>query len=178
MKSPDENMPRWMEERIEAYLDGQLPPDEEAHFERLLDEDASWQDEVDLACRIRDGLHALPEPACPPRVTQAVLEKANAGPAPSIRDRLDAWWDAQVLWQPALAAGLALVLIALSALLLMPATSPDQPSRAEVQQAAAEVKWTLAYLAHVGKETGEKLQQDVKTRATVPLLQTLNEANE
>ena len=178
MKLPDDNMPRWMEERVEAYLDGVLPPDEEARFEQLLDEDASWQGEVDLACRIQNELHALPEPSCPPRITHAILERANASPSPSIWKRMAAWWNPQPFWQPALAAGLALVLVVLSALLIRPVASPERPSQTEVKKAAAEVKWTLAYLAHVGKETSEKLQQDVKTHVAAPLLETLDEVHE
>ncbi len=160
MKPPE--TPAWLDARLEAYLDGDLPPAEHDAFERAAfapDAEAAWDAELFLARQIRDGLRALPQPACPPRLTDAVLARARHQARADRSQRLRAWiarhWAAW--WQPALAMTVLLALV-LSATLVEraePALSP------EVARARAEVEWTLAYLSEVGRQTGRTVRHDV-----------------
>lgn len=150
----------WMDERIEAYLDGALPVDEQAAFERQLHTDATWDTELRLARQIRSGLRALPAPMCPPHVTNAVLAEVQRRREASRSERWIAWLERlrAEFWQPALAMSLLLVVVTLAAVLGRPAQPAPDP---EVAQALAEVRWTLAYLSEVGRQTGESVRDQV-----------------
>ena len=73
MKPSEPLIHDWMDARVEVYLDEALPAGEQARFEHALAADADWEAELFLARQIRDGLHALPQPVCPPRVTDAAI---------------------------------------------------------------------------------------------------------
>ena len=75
MRPPD-SLHDWMDARVEAYLDDALPADEKARFEQGLAA-ADWNAELFLARQIRDGLRTLPEPECPPHVTEAVMARVD-----------------------------------------------------------------------------------------------------
>ena len=82
MKRPDAP-PRdeWMDERVEAYVDGDLSPDEHSTFVSILDDSSFWQMQVREAERIREGLHEFPEKPCPAEVTDAIFEQTTRAPA-------------------------------------------------------------------------------------------------
>lgn len=152
----------WMAARVEAYVDDDLPPAERARFEAALADDPAWQHEVALARRIQVGLRALPAPPCPPRVL-AALPHADRPPRPAPLPRRR--WPTL---RPAL-AGLALVgMVALSALPGRRPAPPPPVAEAEVEQALADVKWTLAYLSSVSRRTGEAVRRDVEDRVVAP----------
>lgn len=166
MKRSDfnENRHAWGEAHLDAFLDGDLPPDEAAAFARLLQEDDDLAAERWLAGQVRDGLRALPRPVCPPAVTQAVLAEARRSTWRSRQERfvgrlLDAWLS---LWQPALVTA-ALVGVVVTAALVgrVPAPPPPTAHAAEVEAALAEAKWTLAYLSEVGRHTGRSVRHEV-----------------
>ncbi len=150
----------WLDDRLEAFLDGDLTPEEAARFERALHDDL-WRAELHLAGKIRDGLRTLPLPECPPHVTQAVLREARRRARTEGLHRMGealarAW---RLTAKPALAMAVLVTLIVAAALLTHPPRST--PARAEVEHALAEVKWTLAYLSEVGRQTGASVHRDV-----------------
>lgn len=160
----------WIDERLEAYLDGDLPDDEQAAVEQHLAADPSWEAEARLARQVRDALQALPQPTCPDRVTRTVLAEARRRQRATRLDRLRTWVEEVwlSLWQPALAMSVLLLLIA-SALLLGP---PPQPASSvaeqeDVQQALDEVRWTLAYLSEVSQQAGSSVRDEVLGRHVV-----------
>lgn len=169
MKLPDYSHPDWVDERLEAFLDGTLPPDEHAAVARVLAGDADGQDDLFLARRIRDTLRAWPEPSCPPHVTEAVLAQTRRAARDDRRDRVQAALRARwtMLWQPALAMAVLLLVVWTATLV----GRPPEPSRAEVEQALAEVQWTLAYLSEVGRQTGRAVRQDVLSERVVSPVQ-------
>jgi len=143
----------WMEARIEAYLDDDLPAEERAHFERRLSTE-TWADQLALAEQIRAGLHRLPAPLCPAPVTQAAIRTARRETWADWRGRLT------TIWRPALAMTVLLIMV-LSAALFGGRATPNPPNDMAVQRALTEVKWTLAYLSQVGRETGVSVRRDV-----------------
>ena len=152
----------WMDARVEAYLDEALPTDEQARFELALAADADWEAELFLARQIRDSLHALPQPVCPPRVTDAVLAQVRRQAQVSWIDRLQGWIEQQwlALWQPALAMAVLLLLVVSAALIGRP-TPQAAYADAEVDRAMQEVQWALAYLSEVGRQTGKVVRDEV-----------------
>ncbi len=150
----------WMDERLEGYLDGDLTPEETARFERGLRRD-DWAAELRRAASIRDGLRALPLPECPPHVTRAVLRearrRARAEWLHRAREALARAW--RLTARPALAMAVLVALVVVAALVTRPPR--DAPARTEVEHALAEVKWTLAYLSEVGRQTGASVHRDV-----------------
>ena len=86
MKPSEPFIHDWMDARVEVYLDEALPADEQARFEHALAADADWEAELFLARQIRDGLHVLPQPVCPPRVADgAQYPAAVTAPARQVR---------------------------------------------------------------------------------------------
>jgi len=100
-------------------------------------------------------------PECPPRVTRAVLRearrRARAEWRRHIRDGLARAWRHTA--RPALAMAVLVALVVLAALVTRPPR--PAPGGVAVEQALAEVKWTLAYLSEVGRETGASVHRDV-----------------
>lgn len=131
----------WMDDRVEAYVDGMLPDDEAARFEAALEEAPRWKRQVRHAKRIHATLATQTMPACPPECTEAILNQtvrahasapaadAPAEPAPAAASepasRPDesaarSWMDQianalHVLTQPAYSTALAAVLVAVIA---------------------------------------------------------------
>lgn len=178
MKPSDYINPNWMDDRIEAYLDGDLPADERDAFEQHLyhaGDEGDWEADLLFARQIREGLHTLPEPICPPQVTNAVLDYAQRHAGPSWLDQFHAWMAAQwtALWQPAFAMAMLVVLVVSASLIGRPSQPEIQTTGvqdAEVQRARAEVEWTLAYLSDLGRQTGQTVRRDViKERVVEPV---------
>lgn len=177
MRSFDDSLNDWMDARVEAYLDGVLPDDERLRFERGLAAEAEWEAEVFLADRIRQGLRALPDPECPPHVAAAVLAQVRQEQRASWMAQLKAWLQQQVtaLWQPALAMTMVLLLVVSAALIGRSETEENfagnVPPSSEVQQALAEVQWTLGYLSGVSRQTGRVVRDEVITDHVVSPVQ-------
>lgn len=162
MKASD-TLHDWMDARVEAYLDGALSVGEEARFEQGLAVDADWDAELFLARQIRDGLRALPDPVCPPHVTEAVLAQVRREARTSWIEQFHAWMQQQftALWQPALAMTVVLLLVVSASLIGRPAPPAPTYADAEVEQALAEVKMALGYLSEVSRQTGKVVRDDV-----------------
>ncbi len=88
-----------MDERVEAYVDGDLSPDEQSTFASIRDDTPFWQMQVRQAERIREGLHDLPEKPCPADVTEAIFERTTRASAHAplpwwknlLRQMMQAW---------------------------------------------------------------------------------------
>lgn len=153
------------EDRVEAYLDGTLTREERRAFERACASDPALSETVRLAKRVQGALHAMDTPRCPPEVTEAIFARVRRDPgeATQRRDWLTAWTN---FWRPAV---LAVSAIVLGVVLVRPWSDPPPPEYAavEVDAALREVKWTLAYLNHVGSRTGETIREEVFAEGVV-----------
>ncbi len=103
-----------------AWLLGALPEDEAAGFKRHLDECALCrEDAVSLQVAL-DALPAWPEPRTPPpalkaRIMEVVESEAAPAPAPAPRQRERRSWRSWLTPRPALAWGLAALLLVVGA---------------------------------------------------------------
>ena len=195
MKRPNAFSPEeWMDARVEAYVDGDLPDDEAQRFERTMQEHPYWEKQVRRARRIRDSLHEMQLPAAPPSLTHQILEHTSRAP------QALPWWKQALqslvqTWRALVSArrrpavdytvGLALVAVAVffivmpldrlqapdgltrtSSQLNTPITAPY--SEAEVERAETKAKWTLGFVAQVGENTSQTLQQHLRAALAAP----------
>ena len=146
-----------IEERIEAYVDGELSRRERLEFEAACAADPALWEDVRAAQLIRDGLRSLETPNCPPEVTGAIFEQVRRDARIRRGTQSGSWIG---IWKPAL-AGLAVIVATVVFVLLRPAPVTEVPTDPEVAEALDEVKWTLAYINNIGNRTGETIRDDV-----------------
>jgi len=104
MKRPNPpSRDEWMDERVEAYVDGDLRPDELDTFTSILDNAPYWQTQVRRARQVQEGLHEISTQPCPPDVTSSILEHVrHARSQPAMP-----WW--KQMLQEMMQTGRALV---------------------------------------------------------------------
>lgn len=167
------------ESLLEAYLDGELSPSQQGNLERHLHSCESCTADLTLARRIQSELRDLPIMSCPPAVSRAVLDHAEAHP--SLRVLLQRFWNARQYWQPAFA------LLVVTALGLgywraadVPTPVPPAPAGAqheytaeEIAQAEAELKLALAYLGDIGERARVQIGTQVGERVIQPLTRSI-----
>ena len=132
----------WFDQRVEAYVDGDLDSSERALFEARLQLDDSLRREVDQARLIQGALRDMPSLQCPSDVRKRVLEITGSRP-------VGFSWG----WAGAACA----VLVAAIAVGLM--RTPAGPSEAELAQARADMETALAYLNRAGQMAGREAGQ-------------------
>jgi anti-sigma factor RsiW len=143
-------------ERIEPYLDGELGATERATFESHVLVCVDCGAELALARRLDMGLNAITLEACPPSVTAAVFAHAKANPHPKRRP----WWS--LVWRPALAGAVAAILLFITGYVGNNGkVSAPQYSRAELEQAREQAKWTLVFINQLSRSTAADLKRDV-----------------
>lgn len=155
----------WIDERIEAFLDHDLPEAEMAEMERMMAESPGWETHLLLAGQIRDTLRATETPLAPPRMARTILRRTRWMAFLERMYALVGSLGAQLraAWQPAL----ALTSVALLATFLYLSTNPKPvaaPPQADVEMALAEVKWTLGYISKTGRKAGESVQDALAPR--------------
>ena len=148
----------WTQERIEAYIDGDLTPVEQGQLEAHAATCAACAAELEDARRLVGALRTLPSLTCPDAVSQALQDRIH-------RTRRTA----AKRWYAPLAAAAVLVLIA-GYHLFDPEPVPPTFSPKEIAQARRQVEWTLAYLGDLNSRMGTTVRDDViQPRLVEPL---------
>lgn len=131
----------WFDERLEPWLDDDLPEDEAVALERHVAGCPRCRKQYRLAGRIRAGLRELGQPSCPDSVA-ANLDR---------RTRPRRRWLA-----PALAAGLAAGALGLGVAWQMHRTvgPGTQPSATELAEAREDLGVALGYISAAGRAAG------------------------
>lgn len=189
----------WMDDRVEAYVDGSLPPDEAARFEAVLDTAPHWKMQVRHAERIRTTLSERTLPSCPPECTEAILDQtvraSSQSQAPAVASSAPvdgvSWLDQvanalRVLTQPAYSTVLAAILVAALAWLIADpivndtTTEPSEPTASHIEapytdedvaRAQAEAEWALAYISDVSQDASTTAGREME-RALSPFFNT------
>ena len=152
----------WTQERIEAYIDGELTPVEQGRLEAHVATCAACPAELEDARQLVGALRALPRVTCPDAVSQALQDRIH-------RTRQDRWRTAAKRWYKPLAAAAVLALIA-GHLLFDPEPVSPAFSPKEIAQARRQVEWTLAYLGDLNSRMGAAVRDDViQPRIVQPL---------
>ncbi|MDE2737383.1 MAG: zf-HC2 domain-containing protein [Gemmatimonadota bacterium] len=143
----------WTQERIEAYIDGELTSVEQDRLETHAATCAACAAELEDARRLVGALRDLPALTCPDAVSQALQDRIH-------QTRQDRWRTAARRWYKPLAAAAVLALIA-GYHLFDPEPVPPAFSPKEVAQARRQVEWTLAYLSDLNGRMGTTVRDDV-----------------
>jgi len=154
--------------RLEAYLDGELPPAEQAEVAAHLASCPECRADLAFAQRIADTLHSLPPERCPDRVIERVYERV-APPRSTFRDR----WRVPT-WRPVLVGSLAALLLAVTALIGQKQPAAPGYADADIRAAEREARWALAYIGLLGERTGKTVKSSViDKRIIIPVVRTL-----
>lgn len=176
--NPSGNPPaNWLDDRVEAFVDGTLPADELRRFESALTAEPALRDEIDLARMIGRELPNLGSARCPDHVVSGIMRDVRRDIRQSFTTRLVSALKEGI--QPRLRPVLAMVLlvaVVVSSSLVRRAPETPPVASAEVTQALDEVKWTLAVLSDVGRQTGRSMRSDVlEPHVVQPIERSLNE---
>ena len=132
----------WYEDRIEAFVDNDLPAKEALAFRDQLKQDADLRAKVTAAHALRSRLRASSGLRCPPHVKSAVMAQT--------KDTRGAFFQ----WLAPAAAALTVILVL--------AWPVDQsPSSQELAEARADLELALAYLDQAGKRAALNVGEQV-----------------
>ena len=148
----EQQLPNWFDERIEAWLDGELSGSEAALFESRLATDPRLEREVDRAMNLSAQLKELPSLAPPSSLTRGVMEMTGSGFSLP-RLALPAWgWSLG----GACAAALALM-VTLGPVWQRGAEADLQPTAQELAKARADLALALGYVDQAGDMAARQL---------------------
>jgi anti-sigma factor RsiW len=154
-------------DRVDAFLDGELGADERAAMEAHAADCRSCAREMELARRIRDGLHALPVFGAPARVLETAAREAASSKVVPLRARRAV--RPRIL--AAVAAALALVSLAVWSSLNQRASRAPEISDAEIRRATAEVALAFGYVDRYSDEAAGIVREDVFEKRVAPRIE-------
>ncbi|NQV71634.1 hypothetical protein HQ496_00825 [bacterium] len=177
----DSDSQEWLDDRIEAYLDGSLPTQDLARFKALAAGNDEVQQALDVARLISASLRSLPDEPCPDFVSRNVMSHVRHDLRKSAWQRVESFFmGIRITYLKPVFAVAALVLIVVSSTQIGGQVGVESAqSEAEVSQALSDVKWTLAYLSGVGKNTGTTVKANViEDQMVGPMSRSINVLSE
>jgi|GEM_PF-2258885 len=170
---------QWAQERIEAFLEGDLSPEETRQLEQHIAQCNACFEELEMARQVRATLQDIPGEICPDRVVEDVLsriEREDSAPEAS-RGFAGIWRALLKGWMPA-AAVLALVFAALFMLKAPPQHTMqkgDFPAKKvapeKLARARHELEITFAYIGSVSSQSARRVYADVVEQGIAPPLE-------
>jgi len=145
----------WADDRLEAWLDGELGDTDAERFASLLSSDDWLQSETDRARLISAEFDAMADAKCPDEVTKAVMAHVRRDWLFALPRRLAEGFSRMTSagLRPALAVFLLLVVV-ISSIQIVRGPGAASSEDAEVAQALQDVKMALAVLADASQTTG------------------------
>lgn len=168
----------WVQERLEAHLDGNLTAGEGAELDRHLQQCPACARALAQARQVQEMLRGLPLQVCPDRVAEAAWSRAPQDLRVTRRHGLQTWLAGWRLhpWRPALVVMAALVLAVAATLGIRHQESRAEVSPAELARAELQVRWTLGYLGQLSRRTGLTVRdQVIRERVVKPLQKTMED---
>jgi hypothetical protein len=163
MASNYENNCGWTLERIEPFLDDELPPGELARFQTHVDKCETCADELAFASRVVNELRSLPMHEAPARVMEPVTSSAT----PPIAERLAEWFNKRwvILRRPAMAT--MIVMIAAVGTFVVtqhdriPGNGATELSQEELQDATEQAMIAFAYVGKYGRRANYIIRDEL-----------------
>ena len=170
---------KWYDDRLEAYVDGELNEDERRRMDAYVKDGGPVARQLRIARIVKTQLAEVPWEICPPEVTRAVLAEARKDArtnfAKRILDDLRAAW--ATILRPSLSVGLLVAAILIGTLVERRDVEEIAATPQEIQKALAEAKWTLAFLSELGRETGQSIKKEViEERVAQPMQHAITTA--
>ncbi len=161
------------EERLEAYVDGELPEAEAVELERRLESSESLRRQLNLARQVRRALRDLPSFDAAPEtlervrrqttgVVSEVGEVSEVGVGDLVGDRSGAVRGFRYRW--AIAAALATFAVGLFTWKTLDQT---RTADLEVVKAAEETRWVLAQVDRLTRKAGRTVRDEVVAKYVV-----------
>ena len=148
----EEQKAMWYEERVEAFVDGELPDNQARMFAARLKLDKVLKQSVEAAIALQGALSAIPSRKCPGSVSRNVF--AETGTTWHLN------WNRN--WNWAAAASAAVFAIAVSLSLLSPRHGdPMEPTAAELAQARQDLAVAMAYLGHASTIASREVSRQI-----------------
>ena len=164
----------WVDEHLEAYLDGELNGPDTERMERTLETSPELAREMAqqlaLARRIHEDLAATPDYRCPPVVSRQVFAQVSTqGSTRTARSEPRERWWSSLMPTPAWGmAGLAAtVLLAAGLWFVVPQFAGEQEefividdqryTMKEIAQARADLEMAMAYVDHMSDEINKQV---------------------
>ena len=157
------------DERLDAYLDGLLAPDEAHAFESHAHTCSACATELALASRIRTALRTEPAVACPDDVFDSALARITA--LQQDRPARTRARHRRPLWRGVTAMALVLFALAFGAVVMQFNPSEPEYTAQEVDTARQEVELALALMSDASRNAGLHIQRDVIGQGIVAPLQ-------
>jgi anti-sigma factor RsiW len=156
-------------DELEAFLDGEVAPDRTRLIEEHLSGCADCAAEHALALESVGMLRQLPIISCPQAVVASAYERIDSLTRPVRRP----WW--QIVWRPALAMGVAGLLLWVTGLVGRQHV-PDRQlySSAQIESARAEARWTLIYIGQLSHKSAAVLREELSDPNLAAPLRYLN----
>lgn len=160
--SQEDSGRQWADDRLEAWLEGDLDATDGERFEQLLASDDWLRQESGRARMISDAFAAMDNVKCPDDVTAHVMSHVRRDWVMQLPLRLRDGFArmASAGLRPALAMALLLVVVISSTWITRAPVGPAG-QEAEVAQALEDVKMALAVLADAGRTTGNTVSHEV-----------------
>lgn len=170
MNRPETTACEKMQEVIESYLDGELGEVERVALESHLVSCSDCAAELALARRVSEGLDSLGILKSPLSIEKAAFTYAKTHPLPARRP----WW--WLSWRPALVGAVAVILLAITGYVGQNGKQASpQFTRAELEQAHNQAKWTMVFINQLTRKTAANLKHDVmKPHVTQKLLRVID----
>lgn len=171
-KSDQETTCLWVQGVIDSYIDKELAGVESSRLESHLAECSACAEELALARRVKSTLRTLPQQHCPDRVVAAALDQVESKAGPTKKYHPWAWvarWYGR-RWQLAAVTAMFLTVLIAGLILMRPQRPTTTVSPEELARAEQQVKWTLAYVGHVGQRSASIVYEEVIESELEPLV--------
>ncbi len=177
MPSLPDNSTDWFDERIELYIDAELPEEERLVFVERMQSDSRLRQEVAFAEQVSLALAATRQPECPPMLVRRIEGIPNLAAAAD-RERSRVLRPVRVPRFMRTAVGIAAVAIMGLVLLRVPfaelyngslgsEVDPGAYSQAEVDAALLETKLALALVGDASRYAGTTVRDKVIRHSVV-----------
>jgi hypothetical protein len=170
----------WVDEHLEAYLDGELSSPDTSRMERTLEASPELARELTLARRIHEDLAQTPDYLCPPVVSRQVFARTRRTES---RDRR--WWESFIPPAPAwgLAGLAATILLAAGLWFVVPQFAGEQGEEfividgqrftvEEIAQAQADMELAMAYVDHMSNQINKQVSSYVSGESMLKSVNT------
>lgn len=154
----------WMQERIDAYCDGDLSPAESAVANQHLSRCAACAEELQLARQVAGSLRALPAMTCPDSIPDAV--RARIGASGNAQWGVTPWpwyyrWQEFFKRPAVIGVATALLFVVITAVLGNQQKPQPEFTQAEIENAELDAKLALAYLSRCTDRADATVRKDV-----------------
>ncbi|NNE34816.1 MAG: hypothetical protein HKN13_06250 [Rhodothermales bacterium] len=151
----------WYDERVEAFVDGDLSRADDIRFRERLSSSKELQQDVEQARFLAAVLRSSPVESCPPEISQRVLaiarrdagaeERVDRGPLRLVTKRRT-WRSLTIVAAAACFAVLFLVRTGVN--------DSESFSQAEIDQALNDAKFALALVSDASRDAGRLIRLD------------------